>query len=126
MSENKLQKPEGITDDEWNASDDEQKQLLVDSAKEKSDAAAAAAPDVKVAVVLPVKSEPIVPAHSHDPSKDPRPTSAIKPDLDALAAGASPTEVQNAAARGQVFVGEDGKDKDGNEVPKDKVAVAGP
>jgi hypothetical protein len=52
MSENKLQKPEGITDDEWNAADDEQKQLLVDSAKEKSDAAAAAAPDVKVAVVL--------------------------------------------------------------------------
>jgi hypothetical protein len=69
MSENKLQKPEGITDDEWNAADDEQKQLLVDSAKEKSDAAAAAAPDVKVAVVPPVKSEPIVPASVTIPAR---------------------------------------------------------
>jgi hypothetical protein len=32
MSENKtLVKPEGVTDEEWEAADDEQKELLVDS-----------------------------------------------------------------------------------------------
>jgi hypothetical protein len=128
MSENKtLVKPEGVTNEEWEAADAEQRELLVQSAAEQSAAADAQKPDVKVQLSSAQQSpDAKAPTPSSDPSKDPKPTTAIAPDLDALEAGASPTEVQNAAARGKVFVGEDGKDKHGNEVPKDKVAVAGP